>query len=158
VLRSVFVVSIVLVPFLGLALTGTTNVAASGCAGGATAGRAAGDYITATVPLPDCLGGGDPGHGSDGNGYHGGPSNSTDPNMGPVGTAVRISTTLSPGDTSCTVASSTLGLVTASSCSMSGGNVKAGFVVGNVPAGTYLVQISGNHYGDYTTLTFTVQS
>jgi hypothetical protein len=40
---------------------------------------------------------------------------------------------------------------------MVGRNVKAGFVVGNVPAGTYLIQISGSHYGDYTTLSFTVQ-
>jgi hypothetical protein len=154
-LRSVFVLSIVLVLFLGLAV-GTTNVAAP--CGAAEAGRTAGDYSTAPAPLDGCGGGGgDPGHGSDGNGYHGGPSNSTDPITGPVGTTVRISTMLSPTDTSCTVTSSTPALVTASSCSVSGGNVKAGFVVGNVPAGTYLIQISGNHYVDYTTLSFTVQ-
>jgi len=155
VLRSIFVVSIVLVLFLGLAV-GTTNVAAS-C--GPAVGRAPGDYGSGPAPLVGC-GVSDPGNGahSSGNGYHGGPSNSTDPFIGPVGTTVHISTMLNPTDTSCNVASSTPGLITASSCSMVGGNVKTGFVVGNVPAGTYLIQIAGNHYGDYTTLSFTVQS
>ena len=105
-----------------------------------------------------CGGSNDPGGHTGGNGYHGDSYNGTDPIMGPVGTTVRISTMLSPADTSCSVVSSTSGLVTASSCSIVGGSVKAEFVVGNVPAGTYLIQISGNQYGDYTTVTFTVQS
>jgi len=169
--RSVFAVSIVLVLFLGLVMGTTTNVVAlTTCSGRepsdgigsvplgcGCAGRAPSDFSTAPRPLTGCGGGGNNGHGSDGNGYQG-HDYITDPMMGPVGTNVHISTMLSPTDSSCIVASSTSGLVTASSCSMSGGNVKAGFVVGNVPAGTYLIQISGNHYDDYTTLSFTVQS
>jgi hypothetical protein len=41
---------------------------------------------------------------------------------------------------------------------MVNGNVHAGFVVGNVPAGTYLIQITGNHYQDIATVSFTVQA
>jgi hypothetical protein len=166
-MRSVFVASIVLVLFLGLAVGTTTNVAATPCGAGrassgygpAPSGCGCGGGSGPAAPLTAC-GGGDPGNGShaSGNGYHGDSYNGTDPIMGPVGTSVHISTMLSPTDTSCTVTSSTSGLVTASSCSMSSGNVKAGFVVGNVPAGTYLIQVSGNQYGDYTTLLFTVQS
>jgi len=103
-----------------------------------------------------CGGGGNGSH-TDGNGYQG-HYYITDPMMGPVGATIHISSMLGRSDTSCSLASPTSGLVTASSCSMVGGNVKADFVVGNVPAGTYLIQISGNHYGDYATLSFTVQS
>ena len=157
-MRTILVVSIVLVLFFGLAAGTTTNVAAV-CGGGpapATGLHGASDGSGSAL-LDGCGGGGDP-HGSDGNGYHGGPSNSTDPISGPVGTAVHISTMLSSTDTSCTVASSTPSLITASSCNIVVGNVKASFVVGNVPTGTYLVQISGSQYGDYITVTFTVQS
>jgi len=167
-MRSLFVVSIVLVLFVGLMGVGTTNVAASTCGapggihniwpdGCGCAGVPNDDYSIAPDPGA-CGGGGDPGGHPGGNGYLGQPNNMTDPIMGPPGTIVHISTIWAYPDSSCTIASSTSGLVTGSSCSIANGNVQASFVVGNVPAGIYLIQISGNHYQDVATATFIVQS
>jgi len=75
--------------------------------------------------------------------------------MGPVGATVNISTTLASTDMGCTLSSPTPGLITASICGLVGGNVEASFVVGNVTAGAYLIQVTGDS-GDYVTLSFMV--
>jgi hypothetical protein len=75
--------------------------------------------------------------------------------MGPVGATVNISTTLPSTDIDCTLSSPTPSLITASTCGVVGGNVEASFVVGNVPAGAYLIQVTGDS-GDYVTLSFMV--
>ena len=173
-LRSVYVTSIVVVLFLGLALAGTTNVAAS-CGGGRGAAPPFAPDNNGHVAV-DCGNGG-----GGGNAYiyapspncqercrvrwkvHDAGSNANATNstltesvgIGPIGATVNVSTTLASADMSCTLSSPTLGLVTNSSCSMLDGNAEASFVVGNVAPGTYLLQMSGSS-NDYATLTFTV--
>jgi len=75
--------------------------------------------------------------------------------MGPVGATVNISTKLASTDLGCTLSSPTPGLITASICGLVGGNVEASFVVGNVTAGAYLIQVTGDS-GDIVTLSFMV--
>ena len=75
--------------------------------------------------------------------------------MATVGATVNISTTLDPTDVSCALSSPIPGLITASTCILAGRNVEGSFIVGNVPGGTYLIQVTGDS-GDFATLTFTV--
>ena len=62
-----------------------------------------------------------------------------------VGSDVSVTGTgFLPTDTSCTFSSPSSALVTSSACVTQGGSLEGSFIVGNVMAGDYVVQASGN--------------
>jgi hypothetical protein len=83
----------------------------------------------------------------------GGPQIGLSPATGPTGTQVSVrGTGFLPIDNTCTVSSPSSGVILlgTSACSIQIGTGLpiAGFTIGNVPPGQYLIQVTGNH-GDY---------
>jgi len=89
------------------------------------------------------------------------------PTSGPVGTDVSFTLTNVPtNDTSCSLSSQPSGTVTIPACVVSNGSGSGTFVVGNVPAGDYVIEVTaciGNNgcspsAGDFAQQEFTVIS
>jgi hypothetical protein len=89
-----------------------------------------------------------------------GPALTLTPTKGPLGTSVEFSgTDFSPNDNGCNVFSpQNSGIVTGSACTLRSGQTTptGSFLVGNVPAGEYLIRVQGVVTGDFADAVFNV--